>query len=185
MAYISLPDSAPGILGLLSTFPETGELLAALSQQLLRGDSSLSPVERELIAASVSRANECTFCTQSHASVACNLLPSDQDSIVEEVVTKQNLSGLSEKMQALIELALLVQKGGQFVEQSHIDRVRAAGADDKTIHDTVLIAAAFCMFNRYVDALGTWTPEDGDIYKSIGQKIASDGYVTDVAKSSW
>lgn len=109
---------------------------------------------------------------------ACSLLPSDQDSIVEEVAIKQNLSGLSEKMQALIELALAVQKGGQFVEQSHIDRVRAAGADDKTIHDTVLIAATFCMFNRYVDGLGTSTPEDGDIYNSIGQKLASDGYMS-------
>ena len=178
MAYISLSDSSPGILSLVNTYPETGQHLLALAQQLLRGESSLSPGERELIAASVSRANECTFCTQSHASAACSLLPKDQNSIVEEVAIKQNLSGLSEKMQALIELALAVQKGGQFVEQSHIDRVHAAGADDKTIHDTVLIAAAFCMFNRYVDGLGTWTPEDENIYNSIGQKLASDGYVT-------
>ncbi|WP_414621551.1 carboxymuconolactone decarboxylase family protein [Calothrix sp. CCY 0018] len=178
MAYISLPDSNPGILGLLSTYPETGQILLALTQQILRGRSSLSSAERELIAASVSRANECMFCAQAHASAACNLLPKDQVSIVEEVITKQNLSVLSEKMQAFIELALAVQKGGQFVDQSHIDRVREVGADDKTIHDIVLIAAAFCMFNRYVDGLGTWTPENADIYKSIGQKITTDDYLS-------
>lgn len=177
MAYISLSNSDPGILGLLNTYSETGQILLALTQEVLCGESSLSSAERELIAARVSRANECMFCAQAHASVAYNLLPKDQDSIVEEVVSKGDLSVLSEKMQALIELALAVQKGGQFVDRSHIDRVRAVGVDDKGIHDTVLIAAAFCMFNRYVDGLGTWTPENPDVYKSIGKKLASDGYV--------
>lgn len=178
MAYISLSTSDPGILGLLNTYPETGQILSTLTHQLLCGESSLSSAERELIAAIVSRVNECTFCAQAHASVADNLLAKDQDSIVEEVISKQNYSLLSEKMQSLIELALAVQKGGKFVEQSHIDRARAVGADDKTIHDTVLISAAFCMFNRYVDGLGTWTPENLDIYKSIGQTLASNGYVS-------
>jgi hypothetical protein len=34
-----------------------------------------------------------------------------------------------------------------------------AGASDKEIHDTVLIAASFCMLNRYVDGLGAWAPQ--------------------------
>ena len=122
----------------MMAYPETGKHLAALAQQLLRGESSLSPAERELLASCVSRANDCTFCTKIHTSTACHLFPSDQASMVEEVVMAQNLSGLSEKMQGLIELALAVQKGGQFVEPSHIERARAAGADDKAIHDTVL-----------------------------------------------
>ncbi|NEQ82013.1 MAG: carboxymuconolactone decarboxylase, partial [Moorea sp. SIO2I5] len=142
-----------------------------------RGESSLSPAERELIAARVSRANDCEFCTQSHAAAACHLFPSDGATIVDEVVQQQNYSGLSEKMQRLIDLALAVQQGGQFVTQSHIDRARAAGADDRAIHDTVLVAAAFCMFNRYVDGLGTSTPEDANMYDMMGQQLATQGYV--------
>ncbi|NET10572.1 MAG: carboxymuconolactone decarboxylase family protein, partial [Symploca sp. SIO2B6] len=125
--------------------------------------------------------NECEFCTQSHASVACSLFSSDDGSdasIVDEVVMKQNVSGLSEKMQGLVALALAVQKGGQFVDQSHIDRVRAASATDQEIHDTVLIAAAFCMFNRYVDGLGTSVPSDKSMYDGMGQYLAHHGYVS-------
>jgi hypothetical protein len=57
-----------------------------------------------------------------------------------------------------------------------VDRARLAGADDKAIHDTVLIAAMFCMFNRYVDGLATWTPEDPTVYQAIGARIAEKGY---------
>jgi hypothetical protein len=41
----------------------------------------------------------------------------------------------------------------------------------------VLIAAAFCMFNRYVDGLATFTPSDEKAYDEMGQRMASEGYV--------
>ena len=51
-----------------------------------------------------------------------------------------------------------------------------AGADDKAIHDTVLIAAMFSMFNRYVDGLATWTPTDPEFYEETGKRLATKGY---------
>jgi hypothetical protein len=49
------------------------------------------------------------------------------------------------------------------------------------IHGTVLIAAAFCMYNRYVDGLAMLTPTNPQAYDEIGQRIAREGYVrTDV-----
>ncbi|MBN2708196.1 MAG: carboxymuconolactone decarboxylase family protein [Calditrichaceae bacterium] len=177
MAFILLNESIPGIRSLLVAYPETGRFLTGLSQQLLRGDSSLSPAEREIIAARVSLANECKFCTFSHAEAALELLPETDKSMIDEIFHRNNDSVLSGKMQALLKLALAVQKGGQFVGQTHIDDARTSGADDKAIHDTVLIAAAFSMFNRYVDGLKTSTPDDPDVYKKIGQKLALDGYI--------
>jgi len=176
MSYIDLPANIPGIRGPLNAYPETGESLSNFSQQLMRGKSSLTPAERELIAAVVSQANECKFCTLSHAAVTKHLFSENKRHIVNNVVFNHETSELSVKMSALVDLALAVQRGGKFVNQDHIDKARSAGADDKAIHDTVLIAAAFCMFNRYVDGLATWTPDDVNIYDDIGQRLAVNGY---------
>jgi uncharacterized peroxidase-related enzyme len=157
MPYIKLPDSIPGMRSLLTAYPETGQHLSALAQQLLRGASSLTPAERELIAAKVSQANQCEYCMHSHAQTARHLFSAKDNNIVDEVIFKNNNQVLSEKIHALIEIALAVQQSGLNVEQSHINKAQNAGADDKTIHDTVLISAAFRMFNRYVDGLATLT----------------------------
>ena len=176
MPYIDLPADIPGIRGPLNAYPETGESLSNFTQRLMRGKSSLTPAERELIAAAVSQANECIFCTLSHAAVTKHLFSEDKSHIVNNVVFENDTSELSAKMAALVEIALAVQKGGKFVNQDHIDKARSAGADDKAIHDTVLIAAAFCMFNRYVDGLAAWTPNDVNVYDKIGKRLASSGY---------
>jgi hypothetical protein len=70
-----------------------------------------------------------------------------------------------------------VQKGGKQVTTEDVARARQQGATDKEIHDTVLIAAAFCMFNRYVDGLGTWQPTDPEMYREMGKTMAHVGYV--------
>ena len=54
---------------------------------------------------------------------------------------------------------------------------KSQGATDKEIHDTVLIAAAFCMFNRYVDGLATWAPENRQFYVDRAPMRAAEGYV--------
>jgi hypothetical protein len=50
------------------------------------------------------------------------------------------------------------------------------GATDLEIHDTVLIAAAFCMYNRYVDGLATSAPRDPEFYIATGARLAEEGY---------
>jgi hypothetical protein len=57
-----------------------------------------------------------------------------------------------------------------------VEAARAEGATDLEIHDTVLIAAAFCMFNRYVDGLGTLAPTDPSVYDRTAERIVSVGY---------
>jgi uncharacterized peroxidase-related enzyme len=181
MAHINLPAGAPGIIGPMTAFPETEVYLNGLAQVLLRGESSLTSAERELIATHVSNGNKCFFCTQAHAATARELYGSDAQ-IVDLILSGAEIKPVSEKMQALLMIVDKVRLDGRLVAEMDVERARAAGADDKAIHDTVLIAAAFCMFNRYVDGLGTWAPQEPAIYQRIGEMLASNGYTNSIQR---
>jgi glutamate synthase domain-containing protein 2 len=77
----------------------------------------------------------------------------------------------------LRQIAGKVQRDGKLVTSEDVAQARAHGATDFEIHDTVLIAAAFCMYNRYVDGLGTVQPQDEALYRERGKITARDGYV--------
>lgn len=156
--------------------PETGKPLYELAQVLLRGPSPLRAADRELIAAYVSRRNECDFCSNSHAAAARCLYGDDDP--VDAVLGNMDQSPVSEKLKALLAIAGKVQVLGKEVLPTDIERARALGADDREIHDTVLIAAAFCMFNRYVDGLAAFTPTDPAEYAAMGKRMATNGYVS-------
>jgi uncharacterized peroxidase-related enzyme len=179
MAHIALPEGAPGILGPMMAYPATAWCLNVLAQTLLRGASSLTPAEREVIATYVSSANDCFFCTRAHAATARHLL-GPEAKIVDQVTTDFRRAPVSGKLKALLVIAGKVQQGGRRVTEEDVSHARKEGADDKAIHDTVLIAAAFCMFNRYVDGLATWAPRDAAVYERIGEDLAYKGYVHDV-----
>ncbi|CAG5070652.1 hypothetical protein DYBT9623_03197 [Dyadobacter sp. CECT 9623] len=177
MAHITLPDeSLPGIVGLFNFRPETAEPLQLLAETLLRGDSPLTSGERELIAAYVSHLNNCHFCHTSHASAAMAHLNCDL-SLIDDIKNGFQQIEISPKLRALLHIAAKVQKSGREVQAEDIAAAKAVGAADKEIHDTVLIAAAFCMFNRYVDGLGTWAPKEHEAYREMGQRMAFTGYV--------
>lgn len=176
MAHITLPEGAPGIIGPMIAYPETQVHLSGLAEALLRAPSSLSPGERETIAAFVSAGNECRFCRESHAAAARAHLGENKQ-LVDQVIAGVESSPSSPKMKALLAIADKVRRDGRLVNAADVERARAEGADDKAIHDTVLIAAAFCMFNRYVDGLGTWAPEDPAAYIDSGKRLAEQGYV--------
>jgi len=175
MAYIDTKNDQPGILELLAFRPEMGGAMSQLAQTLLRGPSSLTPVERELIAAVTSHENNCFFCHNSHAAAA-NALADDADFIAKALKDPQ-AAGVSKKVQSLLVIARHVAKSGKNVTAALIDDARAAGASDEEIHDGVLVAAAFCMFNRYVDGLGARTPQNPADYVPMGQMLATVGYL--------
>jgi uncharacterized peroxidase-related enzyme len=176
MAHINLPEGAPGIVGPMIAYPETQKHLSGLAEALLRGPSSLTSAERELIASYVSSGNECYFCTQSHAAAA-RVHYGDQCRLVDQVLADVRSAPVSAKVRALLAIADKVRRDGRLVQAEDVERARAEGADDQAIHDTVLIAAAFCMFNRYVDGLGTWAPQDPAAYEESGLRLANQGYV--------
>lgn len=181
MAHINLQDGVPGIRSLVLYRPDTGKPLYDLAQVLLRADSPLSTAERELIAAYVSAQNECIFCSCSHAAAA-RYLYQDAEQTVDLVLGDYHSAPISDKLKALLNIAGKIQTDARTVSEADVAGARSFGASDRDIHDTVLIAAAFCMFNRYVDGLGTLTPSDPAEYRQMGERMGSLGYVPPVQK---
>jgi uncharacterized peroxidase-related enzyme len=175
MAYIEVAEGVPGIRSLVQFRPETGKPLYDLADILLRGASPLSAGERELIAAWVSHRNACMFCRNSHAAAARCLL-GDQQQVVDELLREQNMDSLSAKMKALLIIAGKVQMSGKSVTPDDVEAARRSGANDDDIHDTVLIAATFSLFNRYVDGLASFTPSGEAAYEEMGNRMSQNGY---------
>jgi uncharacterized peroxidase-related enzyme len=174
MPYIPLEEHLPGITGLLEYRQDSAKPIRELTQILLRGPSSLTEGERELIATVVSSRNECRFCTAAHTAAANVLLHETETS--EAVKLNIGTAPVSDKMKALLQIAALVQAGGKKVTPAAIDAAKAEGATDVEIHDTVLIAALFCLYNRYVDGLATVTPSDPAFYQGLGERLKNHGY---------
>jgi len=182
MAHISLPEELPGIRGLMAFRPETAKHLNDLAEVLLRSDNSLTRGERELIATYVSSLNDCFFCQNAHGGLAQHYLQCDMD-YIDQVKSNYESTDLSPKLKSLLSIAASVQKGGKHVTEQQVAKAKLLGATDREIHDTVLIAAAFCMFNRYVDGLGTWAPTDRQFYVARAPRRAEEGYANYDPKS--
>jgi len=179
MPHIALPEGIPGIRSLFEYRPETAQPLLELAEVLLRGDHTLSRGERELIASYVSRLNACTFCEMTHSAFAALQLDEDW-ALVDAVKTDPDTAAVSPKLRALLAVAAKVQQGGLAVTEADVTAAREQGATDVEIHDTVLIAAAFCMFNRYVDGLATVTPADPAAYLPRARILVEHGYLAPV-----
>jgi uncharacterized peroxidase-related enzyme len=173
--HISLGNDAPGIVSLFEYRPETAKPLSDLAEVLLRGPSTLTRGERELIAAYVSTLNDCDFCASSHSAFAAAQLPEGM-ALVDQVRADPAGAPVSPKLGALFRIAGAVQRSGKDVRATDVQAAREAGATDLEIHDTVLIAAAFCLFNRYVDGLATTVPQDSAGYAAMAGQIVSAGY---------
>jgi len=175
MPHINVDENLPGIRALMAFSPASATPMGELANLLLRSNDSLSMADRELIATHVSYLNDCFYCQQSHGAIAVCYLDGNTD-LVEQVKKDYAHALISDKLKALLSIAASVQKGGKFVTPEQIAAAKELGATDRDIHDTVLIAAAFCMFNRYVDGLAANTPTDLASYPLRAQQIADKGY---------
>ncbi len=174
MPYIPLEEHLPGITGLLEYDKAAAAPIRELTQILLRGESTLTEGERELIATVVSNGNQCKFCTAAHTAAADILL--DENNTTKAVKTNLATAPVSDKMKALLTIASMVRESGKAVTKEAIDKAKAEGATDIEIHDTVLIAALFCLYNRYVDGLATVTPTNPQFYEGLGERLQKHGY---------
>jgi uncharacterized peroxidase-related enzyme len=184
MPHIALPEGLTGIRAGMAFRPETAKPLNELAEVLLHQPNTLTAGERELIATYVSSQNDCYYCQTIHGAIAAAslnddeaLVKKDSEAIVRDVKQDFQYADISEKLKALLVIAGQVQKGGKNVTSTAVENARSHGATDLEIHDTVLIAAAFCMYNRYVDGLATWQPVDDAMYRERGKRVAREGYV--------
>jgi uncharacterized peroxidase-related enzyme len=176
MPYIHLRPDLFGITSLLDFRKETAEPLCRLTHLLLRGDSSMTFAEREMIAAYVSSRNACVFCSSAHTAATCSF-PGGKESGIQPMITDTESLHITTKMKSLLNLAGKVQQNGNQVTQEDVELAKESGATDMEIHDTVLIAALFCLYNRYVDGLAATTPGDEAYYESLGSRLHARGYL--------
>jgi uncharacterized peroxidase-related enzyme len=179
--HITLPEGLPGIRGPMAFRPETAGPLNDIVDVLLRGPHTLTPGERELIATYVSSQNDCEYCQTIHGAVAAHHLGGDED-LVSLVKRDPLQAAVSEKLKALLVIAGKTAQGGRHVTAADVERARGLGATDLEIHDTVLIAAVFCMCNRYVDGLATWAPADPAFYRARAAMLAEQGYAASTVR---
>jgi uncharacterized peroxidase-related enzyme len=179
MSHIQLPEGLPGITAGFALRPDTAKPMRELAHVLLHtsGTDSFSSRDRELIAAFVSSRNTCYFCQTSHGAAADHLNAA-AISLTDAVCNDYKSAPIPEKLKSLLAIAEQVQIDGKRVTKQLVDNARDQGATDLEIHDTVLIAAAFCMYNRYVDGLGTWQPRDPAMYAEMGKRMAEQGYAS-------
>lgn len=178
MPHIELSAEIPGIGGLFAFRPETAQPMRELAHILLfepGSNAGLSSRDRELIASYVSSRNTCYFCQTSHGAAAASHAGGSSE-LVAAVWADPSTAAISDKLKALLVIAAHVQGDAKTVTAAHIESAREQGATDLEIHDTVLIAAAFCMYNRYVDGLATWQPRNEEMYKAMGKRLAESGY---------
>jgi len=175
MPHIPLPPEHIGIRGAMAFRPETAKPLNEIVEILLAGPSTLTKGERELIATYVSSRNCTFFCASIHGAIAAAHLGGDE-ALVKQVKTDFTQADISPKLKALLVIAGKVQQDGKLVTTADVDAARKLGATDLEIHDTVLIAAAFCMYNRYVDGLATLASDDPAFYDAVAEMIVRDGY---------
>ncbi len=175
MPHIGVRSDLFGVTSLLDFRPETAGPLCELTQVLLRGPSTLSEMERELIATYVSVRNDCQFCGSAHAAATC-ALPGGDPALLDAVLGDLTTAPVSAKLRALLTIAGAVQRSGREVTSPMVSAAREAGATDVEVHDTVMIAALFSLYNRYVDGLGTVAPVNPAFYAALGDRLTNRGY---------
>lgn len=176
MAHIKVAEGAPGIIGPMKAFPDTAKPLNELAELLLVHESkTFSKQDREIVASYVSNLNSCIFCSESHGAVAD--FHAKKEGLSKEVWKDPMKASISDRLKALLQIAGKVQKDARTVTKQDVEAAIKLGASERDVHDTILIAAAFCMFNRYVDGLGTFAPIRGDVaYKEMGAMLGTKGY---------
>ncbi|MDP3461932.1 MAG: hypothetical protein Q8S18_03985 [Bacteroidales bacterium] len=130
----------------------SASILSSVGHALVKGPAELSHTDREMLSAYVSMLNECDACFDSPASNG-NGQMNGKDKTMASVMDKVSGTPVTEKMKSLLTFANKVQQNGKLVSKDDIDTARKNGASDEDIHDTMIISAAFCMYNRYIDGL--------------------------------
>ncbi|HET8568964.1 MAG TPA: carboxymuconolactone decarboxylase family protein [Candidatus Limnocylindria bacterium] len=123
---------------------------------LLRGPSEWSPAERELLAAFVSRLNECPFCVGVHTATAAIGLTREVD---VALLDGWRDAALDARIRAAFEL-LEARASGRGLQAEDVARARGAGLSRGAINDALYIGFAFDLVNRLANAFGFTTVDE-------------------------
>jgi uncharacterized peroxidase-related enzyme len=118
---------------------------------LMLGDSSLSKLEREMIAVVVSSANRCYYCQVAHGQAVREL--SGDPALGELLVMNYRAAALSKKQRAMLDFAHRMTVAPDEVGEADRAALRKAGFKDRDIWDIAAVASFFNMTNRMATAI--------------------------------
>lgn len=157
-AFIRMVSRQPvlDVVKLVSYRPDFyGKPMSKVTQEAMRGTSSWSVGDRELMAAFVARTNQCEFCTKAHSAVAQRAYGDGKS--VPTALSDLDTADLSGPLRAtLLLLGKLTREHKLSTEDMRA--VLAAGVSRKQIEDALAVCFSFNVIGRLADAFGFAVP---------------------------
>jgi alkylhydroperoxidase family enzyme len=133
-----------------------GKPMGAVTHEAMRGPSTWSVGDRELMAAFVAKTNHCEFCTKAHLAVAQGAYHRDGKK-VPALLTDLETAAVEEPLRAtLLMLGKLTRE--HVVDADDVRAVLAAGASRRQIEDALTVCFSFNVIGRLADAFGFFVP---------------------------
>lgn len=171
MSFLKNLPQGSALLEVFRAYPGTSKPLLEYHEALLRGESPLTPGERELIAAYVSGLNACSYCHGIYTATAEAF--GVEEGLLEALLMDVDSSPVDEKMKPILRYVQKLTSVPSRMTPADADAVYAVGWDDQALHTAVSVCALFNFMNRLVEGLGIEAPagyhaESADRLKNIG-----------------
>lgn len=149
-----------------------GGPMSAVTQEAMRGPSTWSVGDRELMAAFVAKTNQCEFCTKAHTAVAERAYSNGKT--VSAFLSDTDAATIEEPLRATL-LMLRKLKREHTVDADDMRAVLAAGASRQQIEDALAVCFSFNMIGRLADAFGFSVPGP-DAFEAGAKYLLARGY---------
>jgi AhpD family alkylhydroperoxidase len=133
-----------------------GKLAKTFTHEAMRGPSAWSVGDRELMAAYVSKINECPFCVGAHTATAAGAYE-DQERVTLALADVHTAPIEAPLRETLRMLGSLTRDGS--VSATVMRRVLDAGASPEQVLDALAVAFAFNTTNRLANAFDFEIPD--------------------------
>jgi uncharacterized peroxidase-related enzyme len=147
----------PNVLRVYALRPRHLELWNAFYDELMRGESTLTKVQREMIAVVVSTVNRCHYCMVSHSAFLRKL--TGNPLLVEQLRTNYAYAEIEPRERAMLDFAVKLTERSSSCTEEDVEALREAGWADEDVMDIAEVAAMFNFTNRLASGLG-WVPND-------------------------
>ena len=126
------------------------EAFVAYRNDLMQGESGLSRLEREMIAAAVSAQNRCYYCITAHGAAVRQI--SGDPLLGEQMVMNYRAARLNKRQRAMLDFAVKLTAEPWLIEEPDRQQLRKAGFKDRDVWDIAAVAAFYNMTNRLASA---------------------------------
>ncbi len=172
MAYFETLSDAATVPDILALDPASGIALTQLTEQVMRGPSSLSEGERELIAAYVSGLNQCAYCYGVHK--ACAAAYGFDKAPMQTWLEDLPGAGFAPRLLVLLQTARVLTLEPSGMNEALARDVYDAGWDERALHGVIAVTGLFNLYNRFLEGHGVHGNEA--MYKERGRMLKQHGY---------